>query len=204
MNPVQRFFRRYIFSTIGILVLFFVVNIALVLSILIAGYMSGTDNGLSVREVSSHVTEQDGVWTADDTALTLLREHDAWAMLLGESGTVIWDQGLPAELPRSLHQCPGSVLQPLVPPGLPGESVESGGRYPDGGGNGPGHSGEILLFHGYSLPDDVPGGDHRGLCVQPASDGLPDAAEHPPGREGYVPHPTGYSSPEQGQLSALR
>ena len=101
MNPVQRFFRRYIFSTIGILVLFFVVNIALVLSILIAGYMSGTDNGLSVREVSSHVTEQDGVWTADDTALTLLREHDAWAMLLGESGTVIWDQGLPAELPRS-------------------------------------------------------------------------------------------------------
>ena len=49
MNPVQRFFRRYIFSTIGILALFFVVNIALVLSVMTAGYMSGTDNGLSVR-----------------------------------------------------------------------------------------------------------------------------------------------------------
>ena len=47
MNPVQRFFRRYIFSTIGILALFFVVNIALVLSVMVAGYMSGTDNGLS-------------------------------------------------------------------------------------------------------------------------------------------------------------
>ena len=101
MNPVQRFFRRYIFSTIGILALFFMVNIALVLSVMTAGYMSGTDNGLSVREVSGHVTEQGGVWTADDTALALLREHDAWAMLLDESGTVVWEQGLPQELPRS-------------------------------------------------------------------------------------------------------
>ena len=101
MNPVQRFFRRYIFSTVGILVLFFVVNIALVLSVMIAGYMSETDNGLSVREVSDHVVEQGGVWTADDTTLALLREHDAWAMLLDESGTVAWEQDLPEELPRS-------------------------------------------------------------------------------------------------------
>ena len=101
MNPVQRFFRRYIFSAIGILALFFVVNLLLVLSFLIAGYMSGTDNGLSVREVSGHVTEQAGHWTADDTALAMLREHDAWAMLLDESGTVIWEQDLPQELPRS-------------------------------------------------------------------------------------------------------
>lgn len=101
MNPVQRFFRRYIFSTIGILTLFFAVNIALVLGVMVAGYMSGTDNGLSVREVSGHVTEQGGVWTADDTALALLQEHDAWAMLLDESGTVVWEQSLPEELPRS-------------------------------------------------------------------------------------------------------
>ncbi len=101
MNPVQRFFRRYIFSAIGILALFFVVNLLLVLSFLIAGYMSGTDNGLSVREVSGHVTEQTGRWTADDTALALLREHDAWAMLLDESGAVVWEQDLPQELPQS-------------------------------------------------------------------------------------------------------
>ena len=140
MNPVQRFFRRYIFSTIGILALFFVVNIALVLSVMVAGYMSGTDNGLSVRSVSSHVTEQGGVWTADDTALALLREHDAWAMLLDESGTVVWEQDLP-------------------------EGVEPGGRRPDGGGLCAGHLSEILLFHGKALPTDVSyGGALRSLC----------------------------------------
>ena len=44
MNPVQRFFRRYITSTIGILLLFFAVNIALLLGILTAGYMSGPED----------------------------------------------------------------------------------------------------------------------------------------------------------------
>ena len=101
MNPVQRFFRRYIFSTVGILTLFLVVNLLLILSVMVAGYMSGTDNGLSVREVSGHVTERAGAWTADDTALALLQEHDAWAMLLNESGAVVWEQGLPEKLPRS-------------------------------------------------------------------------------------------------------
>ena len=88
----------------------------------------------------------------------------------------------------------------MVSPGLPGESVEPGGRRPDGGGICPGHPGEILLFHGDSLPNDVPGGSHRGFCVQPAADDLPDATEHPPGGESHVPHPAGYSSPEPGQL----
>lgn len=101
MNPVQRFFRRYIFSAIGILALFFVVNLLLLLSFLLAGYMSGTDNGLSVRAVSSHVMEQAGTWTADGTALAMLQAHDAWAMLLDESGSVVWEQGIPEELPRS-------------------------------------------------------------------------------------------------------
>ena len=101
MNPVQRFFRRYIFSTIGILALFLSVNLVLGLGVLTAGYMSGTDKGLSVEGISSHVTEQDGVRTADSTALTLLREHEAWAMLLDESGTVVWAHDLPEELPRS-------------------------------------------------------------------------------------------------------
>lgn len=57
MNPVQRLFRHRTFSIIGILALFFLFNIVLVLNILIARYMSGTDSGLSVPLVSSHVTE---------------------------------------------------------------------------------------------------------------------------------------------------
>ena len=181
MNPVQRFFRRYIFSTIGILALFLVVNLLLVLTVLTAGYMSGTDNGLSVRSVSSHVTEQGGIWAADDTALSLLQEHDAWAMLLDESGSVVWEHGLPEELPRSYTSAQVASFSRWYLQDYPVKvwSREDGALMVVG--FAPDTLVERCVFHGDSLPDDVPGGGHCGLCVQPAADGLPDASEHPPG-----------------------
>lgn len=101
MNAVQRFFRRYILSTVGIVLLFFAVNIALLFVIIIAGGMSGADTSFSVRDFSDHVVLQDGKWVADDTALSMLQEQSAWAMLLNEDGDVIWQQSLPEKLPRS-------------------------------------------------------------------------------------------------------
>lgn len=66
MNSVQRFFRRYITSTIGILLLFFAVNIALLLGILTAGYMSGPEDDVSIQEIQAHLTLRNGIWTADE------------------------------------------------------------------------------------------------------------------------------------------
>ena len=101
MNAVQRFFRRYIVSTVGIVLLFLAVNIALLFAIIIAGGMSGADTSFSVRDFSDHVVLQDGKWVADDTALSMLQEQSAWAMLLNEDGDVIWQQSLPEKLPSS-------------------------------------------------------------------------------------------------------
>ncbi|HJA93290.1 MAG TPA: HAMP domain-containing histidine kinase [Candidatus Eisenbergiella merdipullorum] len=101
MNAVQRFFRRYIFSTVGIMILFLVVNIALFFGILIPGSMIGSDVSFSVRDFSDHVVLQDGNWAADDTALSMLQENSAWAMLLNKDGDVVWQQDLPENLPRS-------------------------------------------------------------------------------------------------------
>ena len=82
MNAVQRFFRRYIVSTVGIVILFLTVNIALFFTILIAGSMSGSDAVFSVETFSNHIVWQDETWAADDTALSMLQEYTAWAMLL--------------------------------------------------------------------------------------------------------------------------
>lgn len=101
MNTVQHFFRRYILSTIGIVILFLVVNIALLFAIIIAGWMSGADTSFSVRDFSDHVVLRDGKWVVDDTALSMLQEQSAWAMLLNEDGDVIWQHDLPEKLPRS-------------------------------------------------------------------------------------------------------
>ena len=95
MNPVQRFFRRYIFSTLRIILLFIIINLSLFFLIMVAGSMSDSDTSFSVQELSGHVTLQNGVWTADDTALSLMEESGAWAMLLDQNGTVIWRRSCP-------------------------------------------------------------------------------------------------------------
>ena len=101
MNAVHRFFRRYILSTVGIVLLFLAVNIALFLAIILAGSMSGADTTFSVCDFSGHIVLRDGKWVADDTALSMLQEQSAWAMLLNEDGDVVWQQDLPEQLPRS-------------------------------------------------------------------------------------------------------
>ena len=84
MNSVQRFFRRYILSMIGIIFLFLGINIALFFAVMVIGSMSGSGTSLSVRDLSDGVVWQDGAWTADSAALSILRKNDAWAMLLDE------------------------------------------------------------------------------------------------------------------------
>ena len=101
MNTVQRFFRRYIISTVGIVILFLAVNLALFFVIIITGSMSGTDISLSIRDFSDHVVLQNKKWVADNTALSMLQEQSAWAMLLNEDGDVVWQHNLPENLPLS-------------------------------------------------------------------------------------------------------
>ena len=52
MNPVQRFFRRYIFSTIRIILLFIIIILTLFFLIMVAGSMSDSDTSFSVQELS--------------------------------------------------------------------------------------------------------------------------------------------------------
>ncbi len=103
MNAVQRFFRRYIFSTVGIVILFFVVNIALlVVIILTQDSMSGADNSFSVRRVFGPCWMQDEKWVGRryrpvHAARTDLPGRCCWT----KSGDVVWQQDLPEKLPRS-------------------------------------------------------------------------------------------------------
>lgn len=100
MNTVERFFRRYIFSTIGIIALFFAVNLILLGSFFIIAYLNGVaDSNFPIEDFSSHIVYGDGKLTADRQALETLHDSNAWAMILNDKGTVIWEEDLPEELP---------------------------------------------------------------------------------------------------------
>ena len=101
MNAVERFFRRYILSTVGILVLFFTVNLLLLGTFALILYLNGAaDSSFPTEEFSGHIVLQNGELTADTSAQELLQHAKAWAMILRDDGKVIWEEGLPEELPR--------------------------------------------------------------------------------------------------------
>lgn len=101
MNTVERFFRRYIFSTIRIIALFFAVNILLLGGFFIIAYLSGVaDSNFPIEDFSNHIVFEDGKLTADMQALETLHDSNAWAMILNDDGAVIWEEALPEELPR--------------------------------------------------------------------------------------------------------
>ena len=128
MNSVQRFFRRYILSMIGIIFLFLGINIALFFAVMIIGSMSGSGTSLSVRDLSNGVVWQDGAWTADSAALSILRKNDAWAMLLDENGNLpdIQKPFLVDAIGTCVGACTGNTVVTTFVESSAG--VEAGGR----------------------------------------------------------------------------
>lgn len=98
---IKHFFRRYILSAIGILMLFIAVNVFLILAILsVLFFNGGLDRSFPVDELSEHISNRDGHLTSDTVAQKLIRERNVWAMILDNSGCVIWDENMPDDLPK--------------------------------------------------------------------------------------------------------
>ncbi len=100
MKPIDRFFRRYILSVIGILLLFFVINIVLIGILFLTSYLNGVKDSVFPMERFSNLIEQkNGAFAVDPEANDILAQTDAWAMLIDDEGAVIWESGLPEGLP---------------------------------------------------------------------------------------------------------
>ena len=101
MNTVQRFFRRYIFSAAGIVILFFLLNCMLIFIVLSLWFFcEGKEGNFSIAELSGYISETgEGIEIAPQ-GKEMLEDSRVWAMLLDESGQVIWEEGLPKELPK--------------------------------------------------------------------------------------------------------
>ena len=95
MNPVRRFFRRYVFSTVGLLALLLVTNIAVLVILLGIGEMTGPSDSFQIVDFCAHLTGSGSGWQADRTAVGMLDQNRAWAMILDPAGQVAWEYQLP-------------------------------------------------------------------------------------------------------------
>lgn len=101
MKPVERFFRKYFLSMAGIIVLFLLLNVVLLFSMLIWAWQTSEVPDLSINEIcDSIMIDEEGHFTTTEGLSGLLEENHAWVMILDDAGTVIFQRGLPGELPR--------------------------------------------------------------------------------------------------------
>ena len=103
MKPVERFFRKYFLSMAGIIVLFVLLNVVLFFSMLIWAWQTSASEtpDLSINEICNGIMmDGEGHFATAEGLSGLLEENHAWAMILDDAGTVIFQRGLPEELPR--------------------------------------------------------------------------------------------------------
>lgn len=101
MTTVQHFFRKYFFSTVGILLLFLFLNIVLVCTIFITAANRSDDSHVPVEKLAGMVSETDGNFNVMPKFNDILKKNNAWAMILNDSGSVIWSERMPNDLPHS-------------------------------------------------------------------------------------------------------
>lgn len=101
MKTVKRFFRKYFLTMVGIILLFLLLNALLYISMLVWAWKASNGPEISIHEVWDSVTvDETGGLTAAVGLEEGLKENDSWAMLLDDTGAVVWEERLPEELPR--------------------------------------------------------------------------------------------------------
>lgn len=98
MKTVSRMVRSYIMVAVGIVLLVFLVNVALFLGIVIHFGMEHQNEGyFPIGKFAASFTEtSDGAYQLDPDLDW--QTHFEWAMLLDDSGTIVWSEALPEEL----------------------------------------------------------------------------------------------------------
>ncbi|MDD2980643.1 MAG: HAMP domain-containing sensor histidine kinase [Hespellia sp.] len=101
MNTANRFFRKYLFSSILILCAFFIINIGLIIGVLAISWNNSTDPDIPLSQIVDCIhTNEQGTVSADKRASELLNEKSSWAMVLNTKGEVTWEEAMPDNLPR--------------------------------------------------------------------------------------------------------
>ena len=101
MDAAKRFFRKYLFSTLLILLSFLIINVLLILGVLFTAWNNSTEPDISISAIADGLNvDSQGTISADEDVAILLAEKSSWAMLLSDAGKVIWESAMPENLPR--------------------------------------------------------------------------------------------------------
>ncbi|MGN0350072.1 MAG: sensor histidine kinase [Roseburia sp.] len=101
MNTINKFFKKYLWKSILILILFLVLNLVFGIGFLTAMKNHTIDAEKEVSKIAEGIRQNDlKQISIDENTRALLSEKDSWAMILDEGGNVVWDYHMPKDIPQ--------------------------------------------------------------------------------------------------------
>ena len=101
MSSTKRLFRKYLLSSMGILLFFVVMNIVFVIIFFPVMQTHTIDSDEEIKKIADGIyCSEDGKICADEKTIALLEDKGSWAMVLQQDGEIIWDYALPDELQK--------------------------------------------------------------------------------------------------------
>jgi signal transduction histidine kinase len=98
MKGMMRILVRYLTSAVGIALTLLVVNFVVLFAWLMH-IISIEPDQYSISKMAENLTQQDGVYQMADPTDAIIEDRYQWAMLLDESGKVVWDKNIPEDFP---------------------------------------------------------------------------------------------------------
>ncbi|TGE35791.1 HAMP domain-containing histidine kinase [Desulfosporosinus fructosivorans] len=100
MKSMIKILVRYVASAAAVALILLILNLAvLIVWTVQASGMQTTEYHIS--EIADSLTKQEDSFVLSETGKEAILEGYHWAMLLNDNGTVIWNENLPEDLPRS-------------------------------------------------------------------------------------------------------
>ncbi len=98
MKSMMKILSRYVLSAAGIALILLIINFSVLAAWIIqAGKYEQRD--YSTAQLAMSLTESHGVYTLAESAAREIEKQYQWAMLLDDTGKVIWSKNLPGDVP---------------------------------------------------------------------------------------------------------
>lgn len=95
-----RILKRFIVATIIISFVILIANFILLGAVVFDGMNTGQSPGIIVRKVSESLHSESNAYSLESDIEYILKQKQAWAMLIDNNGNVVWDYMLPDEIPK--------------------------------------------------------------------------------------------------------
>jgi signal transduction histidine kinase len=103
VKSTLRIFTRYVASAVGIAIILLILNLLVLLGSMI-GWMIQSKNTspqhYSIQEFSENLVFENGEFSIPESSMQKFQNVYQWAMLLDESGKIIWSESLPDDVPH--------------------------------------------------------------------------------------------------------